>query len=247
MDSPMLPENTLEWPDFSRRSSREEWMDDPDVEPELLVRTLADLGRINAFLGGHATSLRGIQRVVGNGDRPISVLDVGCGGGDLVEPLTRWASRQGRGLRYVGLDLSPVAIDCARQRWSAKEQVEFVCADLHDLAEQMSNRSFDVVHTALVLHHLQDDQVVAALQSMAALADLGVVINDLHRHPAGYLGANVVLRLLSKQPMIVHDGALSVLRGFRAQELRALAEQAGVDSFDLEWRPLFRWLAVCRT
>ncbi len=230
-------------PNFSRRSEREEWMDDPVVEARQLVKTLDDLARINALLGGYSATIDGIEELIDQERNALSVLDVGTGGGDVPRHMDWWADRRGLDIYVLGVDISTVAVRYARQRSKAYHHLEFRRRDLFELS---SRERFDIVHASLMLHHLSDQEAIEALQKMYEISTLGVVINDLHRHPLGYLGSQVVLRLLTRNSMVHHDGPLSVLRGFRRRELQRLVEAAGLPTPQIQWRPFFRWQCVIR-
>lgn len=224
-------------PDFSTRTHRDEWIDDPSLDPEKLQRTLDDLAALNARIGGHLPSVSGVERLAGERQK-LTVLDVGTGSGDLPRILVDRARRRGVKLDVTGIDLSDAIVDHARNRAAGYPEVNFRRCDLFDLDD---DETYDVVHASLMVHHLDDQQAAAGLRKMYELCRLGVVINDLHRHPVSYFGSFALLRLLSDNPIIHHDGSLSILRGFRRDELHKLAEQAGVGNTDIRWFPLFRW------
>jgi hypothetical protein len=75
-------------------------------------------------------------------------------------------------------------------------------------------------------------------------SELGVVVNDLHRHPLAWAGIHVITRVLSGNPMLRNDAPLSVLRAFRRHELLELAREAGLPEARVSWRPMFRWQMV---
>jgi 2-polyprenyl-3-methyl-5-hydroxy-6-metoxy-1,4-benzoquinol methylase len=54
-------------------------------------------------------------------------------------------------------------------------------------------RTFDVVLCSTMLHHLDWQQGIALLQSMAVVARYGVVVNDLVRSRLSYYAARLML------------------------------------------------------
>ncbi len=230
-------------PDFSQRSARPELMDDPVVDREELEGALDGLAMVNSLLGGNRTSIDGVERLVEPGRLALSVLDVGSGGGDFSRRLSHWANRQGIDLYAKGIDLSTQATRYARWRSRAYRDLEFEARDFFDVAD---DSCFDIVHASLMLHHMSDEEAVQGLRKMYDISRLGVVINDLHRHPIGYLGSLVILRILSRNRLVRHDGPVSVLRGFKKDELQDLVKRAGLPEAEISWRPLFRWQCVIR-
>ena len=91
------------------------------------------------------------------------------------------------------------------------------------------DRSFDIAHASLVLHHLAPDDAVALLREMARVARLGIVVNDLDRSRLGLLGAWLVGHLATRNRYTRHDAPLSVRRAYRADEMTALLVEAGLD------------------
>jgi hypothetical protein len=63
---------------------------------------------------------------------------------------------------------------------------------------------------------------------MSRVAKRRIFVIDLHRHPVAYQLYTTVAKLVLHNRLIRHDGALSILRGFKADELLALAQRAGL-------------------
>ena len=103
---------------------------------------------------------------------------VGCGLGDDAAELAR------RGARVTAFDLSPTAIDLARQRFPALA-TEWHAADLYSLPAPW-RRSFDVVFEAYTLQSLPADLRRQAFENIAALVAPGgkLVIVARLREPA---------------------------------------------------------------
>lgn len=229
--------------DFDARNETLELMDEPGHSPEELAETLRELAFINKTLGGHASSLEGLALLIPPGRREFSVLDVGSGGGDAARCIVEWARRRGMVASVHGVDLSEEAVACARRASVGLTGLEFTACDLFDLP---STRRYDVVHAALLLHHLPDEMAVKALAKMFELSRWGIVINDLHRHPVAYYSIKALTAALSGNRLIRHDAPLSVLRAFRRGELNALVHRAGLSAAVVCWRWAFRWLLVAR-
>ena len=100
------------------------------------------------------------------------------------------------------------------------------------------------MHAALLLHHLPDDAAGQALAKMYKLCRWGLVINDLHRHPAAYYAVRGLSAGLSRNRLIRHDAPLSVLRAFHRSDLEDLARRAGLLASEISWRWAFRWRMI---
>ncbi|MEM7584495.1 MAG: methyltransferase domain-containing protein [Acidobacteriota bacterium] len=218
-------------------------MDDPDTPLDELLGALDELAWINRLLGGFGPSIKGIRSLLRADQNAFSLLDVGSGGGDMARRLHTWAAGRGLEARIQGIDLSPPIVARAQQHC---EDLETVQHRVQDLMSLNGHEAFDIVHCAIVLHHLDDPAAAAALEKMFAVSRWGLVVNDLHRHPLPYYFIRLLTRLLSRNRMIRNDGPLSVRRAFRRHELESLARQAGLPKPSIEWHWGFRWLMVFR-
>jgi hypothetical protein len=98
---------------------------------------------------------------------------------------------------------------------------------------------------SLTLHHLPPDAAVTALGEMRAAARLAVVVNDLVRSRVSLAIVWIATRLLACHRISRHDGPLSVRRAYSPEELRSLAEKAGILRMSITRRPwVGRLLAV---
>ena len=233
-------------PDFSSRSRGQEMMDDFSIVDARLEEALENLRQVNRFLGGYTSVRRAIAPFLRQHRGRVHLLDLGTGGADTPEYLVRWADRQGLNVRVTGLEANPATVRYARHRLDERlpprlrRRIEVVNGDA--LAPPFQDGEVDVVVAALFLHHFHGRQAADLLAVMHRLARYGIVVSDLHRHPLAYWSIQAVGKLLPVSPMFAHDGPLSVLRGFKRDELVDLAAEAGLPSCDLRWQWAFRWV-----
>jgi len=240
-----FPESLLRsLPDLTTRARTAEWMDDFAVTDDRLRLALRDLRRINRLLGGYRATDAVLDPVLRR-QSSLRVLDVGTGSGDYPVRFVRRGALKETRVEAVGVDLNPVTVghgrawlDCALPP-SLRRRASIEIADA--LALPYPDDAFDVAHAALFLHHFHGAEAVQLLREMARVSRLGIVVNDLHRHPLAYAGIWALSRLLRLAPMVQHDGPISVARGFQEHELRRLAREAGLDSAAVQWHWAFRW------
>lgn len=213
--------------DLEARVDVPELMDTTRLTPEELDETLGFLESANRRLGGYALVFGYLERWLERrpADGPLTILDIGTGGGDLPAALARWGRARGVRLSVVGLDADPSIAAWARRRVAGEPEVEIVESDLAAFAR--GGRTFDFVIASLLLHHLPEPQLVSALQAFDRLARRGVVISDLRRCAAGYLAVSLLTAVFGGR-VTRHDGPVSVRRAFREPELEALARRAGL-------------------
>jgi len=217
-------------------------MDSPHLDADRHRRALDALGRIN-LLSRSAAQLWTEIRSLDPGERPLRILDLACGGGDVAIALQRYAVRRGIAVEVSGCDASEVAIARARERAAAaRSPVRFFRLDV--LREPLP-ADVDVVYSTLFLHHLDDADAVALLGKMATAARHMVVVQDLERSRAGWVLAYLGVRLLSRSDVARVDGPRSVRAAFTPREAVALARRAGIEArarrcwplrFNLVWQ-----------
>ena len=228
-------------PDLSRRNLQSELMDQPDLDPAAHRQALAGLARIN-FWSRSAEILWPSIRAAARRrpGRPLGVLDVASGAGDVSIRLQRMAQRRGIAMNILGLDVSPVAVEHARGRTETAGMP--VAFEVHDVLAKPLPTGFDVVMSSLFLHHLNESEAVKLLQSMARSAGSLVLVNDLRRTRLGYLLAQVACRLLTRSPVVHVDGPRSVAGAFSTAEIAELCASAGLAPVRLERRWPSRFL-----
>ena len=235
-------------PDLRRRHRERELMDAPHLDPERHVQALRALARVNRVSMVAARVWRDVlhlsrERRDRGRDKPLRLLDGGCGGGDVMVDVARRARSAGVPLEVHGCDSSPVALEHGRREAERRGvAVDFIARDV--IAEGLPG-GYDLVCSSLFHHHLSDEEAVHLLRGMAAAGHC-VLVQDLLRGTMGYVLARWGLRLLSNSEVAHVDGPRSVRAAFTLSEVRAMAAEAGLvgvvirrswpERFVLRWR-----------
>jgi 2-polyprenyl-3-methyl-5-hydroxy-6-metoxy-1,4-benzoquinol methylase len=232
--------------DLTHRDRQPELMDDPALDADQHRRALTGLGRVNRFSGSTAILWPAIRAMSQqNGGRPLRILDIASGGGDVALALAAKAWRSHVPVEITGCDISPFAVEHAT---NLAEPFPF---ELRFLAEDAIHGTldgpYDIVMCSLFLHHLPEDDAHVLLRRMKELATHCVLVNDLRRTRFGYVLAWAGCRLLTRSPIVHTDGPLSVRAAFSVDEVRLLADESGLNGatitthwpqrFLLDWRP----------
>jgi 2-polyprenyl-6-hydroxyphenyl methylase/3-demethylubiquinone-9 3-methyltransferase len=127
--------------------------------------------------------------------RRLRVLDVGCGGGVLCEPLAAL------GCDMVGADPATVAIDAARLHARlSNTRVDYRCITAEALAD--AGETFDIVVTMEVIEHVADSRLFlekcAALVRPGGLFVLSTINRTIKSYAYAIVAAEHVLRLLPR-------------------------------------------------
>lgn len=208
----VAPWRTLE----ERDTVLTELMDDPDCDPRALAATYRRFGVVNRVVSawGHVyrTRLRPSLQTLG---RPARVLDLGCGGGDVVARLAGLAARDGLEVEWVGADPDPRALEAARLRQAPG--LRFVARGSRELLA--AGERFDAVISNHVLHHLDDAALASFAADSLALSRGPVLHADIERGRLAYTLYNVGSIAVAPGTFLRVDGLRSIRRSYRANEL----------------------------
>lgn len=224
---------------MKQRSSQKEHLDRDDIPAADIHRNMRELNTINTWLGGHRITVKGFAQLAGQHKR-LHVCEIGCGGGDNLVAIQKWANQHEIALQVTGIDWNP---DCLTV---AKAQVQLV--DAHWLAADyrtvVLEQKPDIVFSSLFCHHFSTAELVPQLQWMEANSRLGFFINDLHRHALAYWSIKGLTALFSRSYLVKNDAPISVARGFLKSEWQDLLAAAGLPSARIQWEWAFRHLIV---
>jgi len=172
--------------------------------------------------------------------RPVRVLDIATGAGDIPISLWRMARRHNMAIELAGCDLSPRAVEFATRRAEAAgAEVRFFERDV--IAAELPE-DYDAIVCSLFLHHLADEEAVRMLARMARSSRRLVVVNDLERSTPALLLAYAATRMATRSAIVHVDGPLSVRAAFTVAEAAAIARAAGLDAVRIQRRWPFRFV-----
>ena len=212
---------------FKRRSYELEYIDTGNYTTAEYDDCIGELQLVNRWMGDAHTLKRTLfKEVASAGLKEFSVLDVGAGSGELLRVTATWARETGRAVRAVGLELNERSAASILEESREFPEIASVRGDA--LSLPFADGDFDYVICSLFTHHFRNEQVVQILREMSRVARRRIIVIDLHRHPVAYFLYTTIAKLVLKNRLIRHDGALSILRSFNAEELFELAKRAGL-------------------
>ena len=226
---------------FKHRSYQKELLDEDGIQTALLYRNLKELEIINTYLGGHSISLQGFKEIVTDRSKTYRLIDIGCGGGDSVKAIAKWAKDKQYKLHLTGIDLKQDCIDYAQNNCKGLAGLNFACDDFRNAFSW--DNSIDIVHASLFCHHFKEDDIVAFIK-LCSTHKAVFIINDLERNPIAYYSIKLLTRLFSKSVLVKNDAPLSVRRGFKKKEWESIVSQAGIKHYAIKNRWAFRHLLI---
>lgn len=228
---------------FSQRSNQIEIMDDLDCKGDVVNQTLKEIEVINRWLGGNKVTIAGIKHLINKKElKEISIIDLGCGGGDILKEIADWGRLNKIKLNLTGIDANPNIIDFAKSNTSGYSEIECVVQNI--FSEDFTRRKSDIIIATLFTHHLNNEELAALMKNLRKQSRIGVVINDLHRHWLAYYSIKMLTSIFSKSAMVKYDAPLSVLRAFSRTDLLTIMGKASIDDFKLNWKWAFRWQLI---
>ncbi len=204
-----------------------EEMDKPDCDPAALARTYAQFPLVNSVVSRwHSTYTRFIRPLL-SPNQNTTLLDIGCGGGDIAAALARWAARDRLKLSITAIDPDARAISYAQKNASSKggstrtgASVVFRRAHSSELVRE--GAVFDVVISNHMLHHLSAEELQGLLADSEQLARQAVIHSDIARSRLGYALFSLGTLPLFPGSFIRRDGLTSIRRSYTAPEIRAV-------------------------
>lgn len=227
---------------FKQRSYKKELLDGDGIAFKDIKRNMQELDTINHRLGGHNITLRGIKNLMRVADKSsqIKIVEIGCGGGDNLRVIKKWAAQNNLNVKLVGIDINEECIAFAKAQKQNKD-IHFICSDFRLVAFSQKPH---IIFNSLFCHHFTNEELVAMLQWMQQRSSVGFFINDLHRHPLAYYSIKWITKAFSKSYLVKNDAPLSVLRAFTKKDWMKIFENAQIKISSCNWRWAFRWLVI---
>jgi SAM-dependent methyltransferase len=232
-------------PDLSRRADLDqvpELMDQPCSYEELRA-CLRDIAKVNRLTFAHRPTLAFLERATERriadeaagaysaiDSGPIRIVDVGCGYGDMLRRIERWAASRKLEVSLTGVDLSADAIQAALRATPASSRIEWIAGDWISYPAETP----DIIVSSLLTHHLPEDEIVRFLRWMEATARRGWFINDLHRQTVPYWVFTGVAAVAGWHPFVRHDGPVSIRRSFVEEDWERMCAEAGLAADDVK-------------
>lgn len=219
-----------------QRRDLPELLDDLAMDRGILVGNLRDIRRFNRLLRWDVAMAREVARLFRErapGQRP-TILDVGCGSGDIPLAVAAKLRRDGYAPRIICADLHQPILAVARRHIGDAMRCDYLCAD--GLRLPLPDRAVDLALCSAMLHHFPEAEATRLLGELGRVVRGAVVVSDLARGWVTYLGACALTAVATRNPATRHDGVASALRAYTAREVRALARAAGLHGANVRYQ-----------
>src|SRR5580698_6102156 len=152
---------------LTARATLTELMDEP-CSYEDLRDCLHDLAAVNRLTRASGATVNWLSQFVAEARprRPLHVVDVGCGGGDMLRHIEQWAAEKKIAMLLTGIDCNTNVIRAAREFTPAESSIEWIEGTVESLLTGSTAQTIDIVISSLFAHHLSDESVISFLRWM---------------------------------------------------------------------------------
>ncbi|KAA6438458.1 methyltransferase domain-containing protein [Dyadobacter flavalbus] len=231
----------------TRRSNKAEIMDDFSMEGEILRDALDKIANINQLLGGNKVTLQGVKLLTKDLDagKVLTIADFGCGNGDMLRMLADFGRKQGLKMKLIGIDANDFTVHYARSLSTAYENISYQCSDI--FSEHSPENEYDIILCTLTLHHFSDQDIEQLISGSLSKAKIGFVVNDLHRSSIAYYLFKALCLVFGLNEMSEKDGLISILRGFKKEDLERFSKKFRFKNYSIKWKWAFRYQWIVKT
>jgi 2-polyprenyl-3-methyl-5-hydroxy-6-metoxy-1,4-benzoquinol methylase len=223
------------------RTQATEIMDDFSLQGEELREALDQIARINQLLGGNKVTLNGIRTLLNESDnnKTITIADIGCGNGDMLRMLAKFGKKNKFNFQLIGIDANEFTINYAKKLSQEYSNIEYQCVDI--FSDDFKTMKFDIILCTLTLHHFTNEQILKIISIFNNNAETGIIINDLHRSKTAYRLFELICIVFNLNSMSREDGLVSILRGFKKNELIEFSKKLNFKNYTINWKWAFRY------
>jgi 2-polyprenyl-3-methyl-5-hydroxy-6-metoxy-1,4-benzoquinol methylase len=223
------------------RTDATEIMDDFALEGKILREALDKIAKINQLLGGNKLTLQGVQSLLFEISKvkEIVIVDVGCGNGDMLRALANFASNNDLKFKLIGVDANQYTINHAKKLSKYYPNISYQCRDVFEAS--FIELKYDIALCTLTLHHFKDTEIVELVSVFNENSRIGIVINDLQRSAISYRLFQLLCFVFRLNKMSKEDGLVSILRGFKKEELEIFSKKLHLKKYSIQWKWAFRY------
>lgn len=223
------------------RSNQSELMDQPNLTESQLKLAYRDINKVNQLLGGNQITLNGVIQLTKHlsADAPVTIVDVGCGDGEILFKCELYARQNNLNWRLVGIDNNKNSIALANIRKPAGSNVEFKMIDV--FSKGFDSLNAHIFLYSLTLHHFSNEDSIRILEKSLQQASIGIVINDLQRSALAYRLFQLFSFCFLKSKIAKNDGLISILRGFKKEDIKRFSKLLPQSHHQIKQKWAFRW------
>ena len=217
-------------PILNNRSKEQESLDNLELSGKGLEQTLRQLAFINRSLGNTSSLIGEVLKVIEeNRLQEIKLIDLGCGGGDVLKDLAPKLSKKGITYSLVGVDGNPHALEHARKESQDIPFLSFQQADI--LANDYELEACDILISSHFMYHFEEEALIDFLRKHKVSVKYSILISELQRNKWSFLLFRMFSPLLGFNQMVKNDGLTAIKRAYTKAEIKRLLSVFGDEAF----------------
>jgi 2-polyprenyl-3-methyl-5-hydroxy-6-metoxy-1,4-benzoquinol methylase len=222
------------------RSSENEKLDDLNLHGETLHKALQSLEWVNRWFGNRRSVIKAIHRIYKKEAKPLRIIDLGCGGGDLALAVAGSLRQHKIECTITGIDGNANTLTYAQKKCEAFPEITFLQADI--LSKEFSIQPCDILISSHFIYHFKSDALADFLRNNLSAISTAFIFSELKRNRLAMRIFKFSSFLLPISKLAKEDGLLAIKRSFSEKEWHSILQQAGIDTYRLQSVLLFRIL-----
>jgi len=220
------------------RSTEIEQLDNLSLKGVQLHHALKSLEWVNKWLGNHRAIITAILKIYNKQKKPLSIVDLGCGGGDLIIAITKALQKNGIQFSITGIDGNSNTIKYAQQKCAAYPQIKFILADI--LATDFKIAPCDILVTSHFIYHFTENELSNFISTNLPNISTAFICSELERRKVAVWLFKCSSFLLPISKLAKQDGILAIKRSFTKKEWLSVLQKSNIAAFTLFRVPFFR-------
>lgn len=222
-----------------KRETQAEQLDNLNLSGMTLERTLRELATINRWSGNYRCIRNGIRKFLHqHPGQSLTIVDLGCGGGDTLIMLAKWLDRQNIPTQLIGVDGNRHSLAYAKKQSTGLDHIRWLEADI--LNDEFLVPPCDLLISTHFLYHMEDQVLIEFLNRQHTNIRRGWVVSELTRAPFAILGFQLLSRIIGFSKMTREDGVLAVQRALTQKEWQSLLSASDHGKFQVTRTWIFR-------
>jgi SAM-dependent methyltransferase len=235
-------------PDLSQRLIEDELLDDLHLQGEPLHQTLRDLRKINRLLLNTQAVSSAVLAIISElkltKSQTITIIDLGCGGGDILIHLAAILKRRNIQAELIGIDGNANSIAFCRERGKIFPNLQFQVKNI--MAPEFELPACDILISSHFLYHLGEKGISHFLEQQSAKVNKAIIISELIRSPLAYYLFRFFTPFIGIGQITQQDGMTAIRRAFTFPEMKEIVSRLSIGNSHHYRFLLFRQMAVFR-
>lgn len=228
-------------PTLNKRSKKQEALDNLNLSGKKLEQTLRQLAFINKSLGNTSSLIAEVLKVAEEHQlKEIKVIDLGCGGGDVLTVLAKKLKRKGITYSLVGVDGNMHALEHAKKASQHISSLNFKQADI--LAKDFELDACDILISSHFMYHFEEEALIQFLRKHKTSVKYSILISELERSKWSFLLFRMFSPLFGFNQMVKADGLTAIQRAYKRSEIKQLLSIFGQGSVQIIPKFFFRMI-----